>query len=675
MSTSPPTHPCPSCHRPVETGARFCPHCGEKVPLRSVPANEDPFIGRMVSQRYRVETRIASGGMGEVYRARHVELQQTVAVKFLHRRFADDEELAARFFNEARTAVKVKHPQAVSIYDFGRLDDGTLYLVMEFVEGEPLAERLRRDGPMPEEATVSIALQVAEVLQRAHDHSVVHRDVKPDNIMLVDGGVGRHSIKVLDFGIAKILDDDLHGGLTQTGMMFGTPEYMAPEQAAGDPVDHRVDLYALGLVLYAMLTGHPPFEGQNKLALLQRQIHETPTPVKRAAPHPVSEPLADLVGRLLAKDPGARPGTASALHDELSAIASGTARVVAKRGAAPEVDDDPDREPEQLELTMSATLSGGFQLGDAPASSTAEFDLGLDGPVTASERFELGAGGGDDDAWSFGEDPLDGHGTHLRRQPNGPPRAVLAIAALVGLALLAGVVVLVSGGVDRATSTSDPASETDAQAMVDGAEEADGSGEEIAAAVPAAHPSAAEPGEGSADATERAAAVAGDEDAAAANTPTPAPATDEPETDPTPAETAANAAQAQADAGLARLRAGSVADAREALAALSNDGATGDAVDALRAGVAQVDAWDAEVRELLAAGSCHGADAVVIEMREAWGTRLAARWYGDLDACRATARGGASSGGSSTGSSTTSSAGATPPPAEPPPRRGPPPTL
>ena len=172
---------CAACGSAVEDGALFCPHCGEAMQYRAPEV--DPFVGRVVSQRYTVIQRIARGGMGEVYLARHNELSQKAAVKFLHRRFAEDEEFATRFMNEARSAARVAHPNAVAIYDFSRLEDGTLYIVMEFCEGLSLKQMIKRDGRIPLKSALRIAMQACEVLAAAHRQNIVHRDVKPDNII------------------------------------------------------------------------------------------------------------------------------------------------------------------------------------------------------------------------------------------------------------------------------------------------------------------------------------------------------------------------------------------------------------------------------------------------------------------------------------------------------------
>lgn len=275
----------------------------------------------MISQRYRVVERLARGGMGEVYIAEHAETRQLVAVKFLHKRYAGDASFAARFFNEARYASQVTHPNAVATYDFGRLEDGTLFLVMEYVRGQSLRRVVRAQGIIPVHMAVRITSQVAEVLASAHEKMIIHRDVKPDNIMLVQGAGGRVSVKVLDFGIAKILDDE-SGHHTEPGVMFGTPEYMSPEQALGHAYDHRVDIYALGLVLYYMLAGNPPFRSKNKMAVLQQQAKATPEPITRVSKQPLPKALVELIDAMLSKVPDDRPATMVEVLERLDGVLS-----------------------------------------------------------------------------------------------------------------------------------------------------------------------------------------------------------------------------------------------------------------------------------------------------------------------------------------------------------------
>lgn len=315
---------CPHCGAQNVEGRALCAACGGALEAPRVSGSTSPsepgrYIGRMISQRYRVVERIARGGMGEVYVAEHVEMRQLVAVKFLHKRYAHDESFAARFFNEARYAAQVTHPNAVALYDFGRLDDGTLFIVMEYVRGESLSRVVRAQGMIPVPMAIRVASQVAEVLASAHEKRIIHRDVKPDNIMLVQGAGGRVSVKVLDFGIAKILDDE-DGHHTEPGVMFGTPEYMSPEQAMGRSYDHRVDVYALGLVLYYMLAGSPPFSGSNKMAVLQAQVRETAPPLERSSKQPIPKRLVRLIESMLAKAPSERPADMIEVFNELDAI-------------------------------------------------------------------------------------------------------------------------------------------------------------------------------------------------------------------------------------------------------------------------------------------------------------------------------------------------------------------
>lgn len=302
MSDSNQRTACKQCGGKIDVDALACPNCGEP----RAPSPDRRFEGVEISGKYLVKSRIARGGMGEVYRAEHKEMRQSVAVKFLHRRFADDAGFAQRFLNEARYAGRVSHPNAVRLFDFGKLDDGTLYMIMEFVRGRSLTDIVDELQMLPINMAVRVAAQVAEVLASAHELRIIHRDVKPDNIMLVRTPGGRFSVKVLDFGIAKVLDES-DSMQTETGVMFGTPEYMSPEQASGKKVDQRSDVYSLGLVLYFMLAGSPPFHGKNKLRIIHQQAREEPDPVEMRARQPLPPVLIDLIREMLSKDPEGRP--------------------------------------------------------------------------------------------------------------------------------------------------------------------------------------------------------------------------------------------------------------------------------------------------------------------------------------------------------------------------------
>ncbi|MCB9545779.1 MAG: serine/threonine protein kinase [Myxococcales bacterium] len=237
----------------------------------------DPLLGLTVAGRYRIDRRIGVGGMGTVYLGTHVRVGQRVAVKVLHERYAGDRALTQRFENEALTYARVSHPNLVALHDFGRTPDGCYFMVLEYCPGTALARLVRRHERLDPTLVVEVIIQVAQGLGAAHAAGIVHRDLKPENVMLVEAGPGRYHVKLLDFGIAKRLDDD-GPRLTQAGMVFGTPEYMAPEQARGERVDGRSDIYALGCLLYELLTGDPPFVGSNKLQVMHRQASEKPRP-------------------------------------------------------------------------------------------------------------------------------------------------------------------------------------------------------------------------------------------------------------------------------------------------------------------------------------------------------------------------------------------------------------
>jgi serine/threonine-protein kinase len=283
-------------------------------------AESEPSLeGQVLAGRYRLTRLLGAGGMGAVYQGEHIHMRKTVAVKLLHREMTVLPEVVARFEREAVAAARIEHPNVATATDFGRLDNGTCYLVLEYVEGRSLSAALEADGPFPPERAVHVARQVAEALAAAHAAGVVHRDLKPDNIMLVEREGDPEFAKVLDFGIAKVRTEDAPEGqqaLTQIGAVFGTPEYMSPEQAKGEAVDARSDLYALGMILYEMLAGHTAFAGGGFVMILTRHLTEEPAPL----PTTVPAPLRDLVVRLLRKDPAERVQTATELAERLSQL-------------------------------------------------------------------------------------------------------------------------------------------------------------------------------------------------------------------------------------------------------------------------------------------------------------------------------------------------------------------
>ena len=296
---------CPSCTLDVTDGLQFCPGCGGVM--------VDPLIGSVLGDRYRVISRIGLGGMGAVYRAQHITLKRDLAVKVLLPEFGGKEEFVRRFEREAESASRLAHPHIIAVTDFGRTADGLLFLAMEYLDGRSLSS-LIREGPLPVARAVTIVRQMLAALNRAHAAGIVHRDLKPDNIMLIDREGQHDFVKILDFGIAKVTEPEPgREALTQAGVVFGTPEYLSPEQALGDKIDARADLYATGVILFEMLTGHRPFESEDKMRIISMHLSH-PVPRLRAAyPHSDVPPaLEDVVMQALEKDRAHRFASASA---------------------------------------------------------------------------------------------------------------------------------------------------------------------------------------------------------------------------------------------------------------------------------------------------------------------------------------------------------------------------
>jgi serine/threonine protein kinase/Flp pilus assembly protein TadD len=276
-----PLSTCSNCGHALDVGARFCPACGTKV-LAGVAAQG--MIGRTLSDKYRVLEELGSGSMGTVYLAEHIGLKKKVALKILHDDLLVSEDTLQRFQREGIAAGKFTHPNAIQIFDFDRFGD-LYYLAMEYVEGDNLAVFLRENGPMSPRTAVRFVSSVLGALAEAHGHGIVHRDLKPENIMVLRGATGDMTIKVLDFGLSKLVDRPVGASIvTQVGRIMGTPLYMAPEQAGGAEVDHRSDLYSVGLMLYECLTGKQPFQGNTITELLIKQATEPPPSIFETYP-------------------------------------------------------------------------------------------------------------------------------------------------------------------------------------------------------------------------------------------------------------------------------------------------------------------------------------------------------------------------------------------------------
>jgi serine/threonine protein kinase len=311
---------CAGCAAEVLLEDTFCPRCGAPV--------SDPFIGTVVGDRYRIVRRIGVGGMGAVYRAEHTMMRRDLAIKVLLPELGGKEEFARRFEREAESASRLDHPNIISVTDFGHTPDGSLFLVMEFLAGESLTRAIS-GGAMPPARALNIVRQILRGLDHAHGAGIVHRDLKPDNIMLVERDGQRDVVKILDFGIAKVTEPQSgREALTQAGVIFGTPEYLSPEQALGEAVDARADIYAAGVILYEMLAGRRPFESDDKVKIISMHLAHAPPRVRDVNPAvDLPVPLEQAVLQALEKSREHRCASAAAFLqalDDAEASASPT---------------------------------------------------------------------------------------------------------------------------------------------------------------------------------------------------------------------------------------------------------------------------------------------------------------------------------------------------------------
>lgn len=320
-------------------------------------------VPQIIAGRFRIECEIGTGGMGTVYRATHLGLERPVAVKIIKPEFASDPDVADRFMREARTMARLRHPHAAMIFDAGNLPDGRHFIIMEFVEGLTLSETLEREGRFTAERAVKIASDICNVLAEAHTLGIVHRDLKPSNIMINDRG-----ICVLDFGVAKVLatsaDSTQTHATTGSGVIVGTPRYMSPEQCLGQRIGARSDLYSLGVLLYEMLAGRPPFTDPLASAVLVKQATAPPPPLPKLR-QDIPRALVLAVHTLLAKRPDDRPKDARAAQKLLESTVARPGRVL------------PESQPFSSTVAALTTGRSSFSRAATVVGLIAVFGLGI----------------------------------------------------------------------------------------------------------------------------------------------------------------------------------------------------------------------------------------------------------------------------------------------------------
>ena len=364
---------CPVCKNSYGGGEVFCPIDAARLidasEATSLPRNDggDPLVGQVLD-KYRIVRRIGEGGMGLVYEAIHTVIEKRVAIKILRDDFSSRPEVVERFRQEAKSASRIGHLNIVDISDFGETPHGNSYFVMEFLEGEDLANVLVRETCLDVPCTVAILRQCCHALGAAHAKGIVHRDMKPENIFLTHHGDQAEFAKIVDFGIAKMSDIETDGEpgrkLTKTGMIFGTPAYMSPEQAAGKELDHRVDVYAMGVILFECLTGRVPFVGDSFMGILTQHMFEDPPSLRDVKPDiNVSTEIEMVVTKALQKDPDARYQNMVELDEALEMALLGRATEATLYGYG-----EPVKEGKRGAPGMVAADTGEFQVDSSGPS-------------------------------------------------------------------------------------------------------------------------------------------------------------------------------------------------------------------------------------------------------------------------------------------------------------------
>src|SRR6266853_145329 len=312
---------CLKCKQPIDSQVEQCPHCAEKV-----TNFQRTYSARLIDGKYQIVDRLGAGGMGEIFKVRHIHLNELRVIKIMRPNVASDDQGLQRFLQEARTSTTIKDKNLAMLYDFAQLDDGSYYMVWEFIDGTNIHKWIFQNGAMPSRLTVEISIQALHGLEHLHSMGLIHRDISPENIMLSQDHHGKLLVKVIDFGIAKQLAEGEGGqGLTQTGMFLGKLKYASPEQAGflkeGEHLDPRSDLYSFGIVLYEMLAGKAPFNATNPHGYILKHVTEKPLPIAELNPEvKIPSQLEGIVMRSLEKSRDNRFATAADFEHALEAI-------------------------------------------------------------------------------------------------------------------------------------------------------------------------------------------------------------------------------------------------------------------------------------------------------------------------------------------------------------------
>jgi len=442
---------CTTCGNTFDSSLSHCPNDGQRLVLI------DALIGQTLDGRYRIESVLGRGGMGVVYRATHIHIDSEFAVKVLSPDLVANQAAIERFRREARAAGRIRHPNAIQVTDFGVTGERIVYLVMEIVDGKSLRELIDKQGAFDYRRAVNIMHQVCAAVEAAHQSGVIHRDLKPDNIVIKRVG-NTERVKVLDFGIAKLKEKSTSSAagpqqnLTEAGTIIGTPQYMSPEQCHGRELDPRSDIYSLGIILYEMLSGHPPFTADTSIGVVIKHLNEIPRPLRQIAPQ-VPEAIEAVVMRAIEKDPARRQSSAAELGFELEEAVRATEGGYKTGGmTAPLPQDDAGLPPGRptagtvIDTSLSGLLSG----SPAPGPPTqpgqrAPSDKGAGAPqtrlVSAQELAGVAPESGTVGIQAGKEQAASGPARALGRaavieKPAKSKAPIIAIAAIVLVAVL-----------------------------------------------------------------------------------------------------------------------------------------------------------------------------------------------------------------------------------------------